>query len=311
MTALSILSTGPKIGAPAPMTRFREGIVRLRASASRARFSIRIGAAKNDPTSQSLMTWIMAAEFTLAGPCPRATSSRFAWYRTDGGIVVQIPPKEMRVATVGESRPSWVPADLYPFASHFEDINGSRVHYLDEGAGPPLILLHGNPTWSFLYRDVIAGLRDRHRCIAVDYPGFGLSHAAPGYGYTPADHAQVVEDLILRLDLRGATLMVQDWGGPIGFAAATRHPDRFSGFVIGNTWAWPKSDLGTQVFSRLLGGPIGGWLILQRNFFVERIIPAGVRRTKLPEAVMNAYRGPFPTPESRRPVHVFPREILA
>ena len=115
------------------------------------------------------------------------------------------------MATVGDSRPSWVPADLYPFASHFEDINGSRVHYLDEGAGPPLILLHGNPTWSFLYRDVITGVRDRYRCIAVDYPGFGLSQAAPGYGYTPAEHAQVVEDLIVRLDLRGATLMVQDW----------------------------------------------------------------------------------------------------
>jgi len=115
----------------------------------------------------------------------------------------------------------------------------------------------------------------------------------------------------VRLDLHGATLMVQDWGGPIGLEVATRHPDRFSAFVIGNTWAWPKSDLGTQVFSRLLGGPIGGWLILQRNFFVERIIPAGVRRKKLSGAVMNAYRGPFPTPESRRPVHVFPREILA
>jgi haloalkane dehalogenase len=89
---------------------------------------------------------------------------------------------------------------------------------------------------------VIAGLRDRYRCVAIDYPGTGLSHAAPGYGYTPAEHADVVEALIVRLDLRGATLMVQDWGGPIGFAVATRHPDRFSAFVIGNTWAWPKFD---------------------------------------------------------------------
>lgn len=215
------------------------------------------------------------------------------------------------MVTDGESRPGWVPTDLYPFASHYEEINGSRVHYVDEGAGPPLILLHGNPTWSFLYRNLILSLRDQYRCIAFDYPGFGLSEAAPGYGYTPAEHAEVLEDLVLRLDLRDATLMVQDWGGPVGFAVATRHPDRFSAFVIGNTWAWPKSDPGTQVFSRLLGGPIGGWLILQRNFFVERIIPAGVRRTKLPAAVMDAYRGPFPTPQSRRPVHVFPREILA
>src|SRR5205807_2507442 len=95
------------------------------------------------------------------------------------------------------------------------------------------------------------------------------------------------------------------------FAAATTHPDRFAAFVIGNTWAWPKSDFGTQFFSRLMGGPIGGFLILRRNAFVERIIPGGVRRKQLPEEVMDAYRGPFPTPESRRPMHVFPHEILA
>jgi haloalkane dehalogenase len=92
---------------------------------------------------------------------------------------------------------------------------------------------------------------------------------------------------------------------------ATRHPDPFAAFVIGNTWAWPNSNLATQMFSRVLGGRIGGWLILRRNFFVERIIPVGIGRKKLPEAVMDAYRGPFPTPQSRRPVHVFPREILA
>jgi len=106
-------------------------------------------------------------------------------------------------------------------------------------------------------------------------------------------------------------MMVQDWGGPIGFAVAARHPERFAAFVIGNTWAWPKSDPGTQLFSRLLGGPIGRRLIAQRNLFVERILPAGVRRVKLGDAVMNAYRGPFPTPRSRRPTAVFPREILA
>ncbi len=185
------------------------------------------------------------------------------------------------------------------------------MHYVDEGEGPPLLLLHGNPTWSFLYREIIKGVRDRFRCVAPDYPGFGLSRAPAGYGYKPAEHAAVIERLVEQLDLRGATMMGQDWGGPIGFSVATRHPDRFAAFVIGNTWAWPKADLGTQVFSRLMGGPIGGHLILRRNFFVEKIVPGGVRRRELPLAVMDAYRGPFPTQASRRPVHVFPREILA
>jgi haloalkane dehalogenase len=204
-----------------------------------------------------------------------------------------------------------VPEDLYPFEDRFADVDGVRVHYVDEGSGPPLLLLHGNPTWSFLYRDVIKGLRGSYRCIAPDHPGFGLSKTVPpGYGYTPAEHARVLEELILQLDLSGLTMMVQDWGGPIGFAAATRQPERFDAFVIANTWAWPKSDPGTQVFSRLLGGPIGGHFILKRNFFVEKILPGAMRRRTLDDTVMNAYRGPFLDPQSRTPVHVFPREIL-
>jgi haloalkane dehalogenase len=209
------------------------------------------------------------------------------------------------------TRPPWVPDDLYPFEDRWVDVAGARVHLVDEGSGPPLLLLHGNPTWSFLYRDVVRGLRDRFRCLAVDLPGFGLSQPPRGFGFTPAEHARVVGALVAHLDLADVTLMVQDWGGPIGFDVATRAPERFRAFVLGNTWAWPKADPGTQVFSRLLGGPVGRRLIAQRNLFVERVLPAGVRRGPLPAPVMAAYRGPFPTPGSRRPTAVFPREILA
>ena len=143
------------------------------------------------------------------------------------------------------ARPAWIPEDLYPFEDRYSELDGSRVHYVEEGSGPPLLLLHGNPTWSFLYREIIKGLAGSYRCIAVDLPGFGLSRAAPGFAFTPREHARVIEQLLLQLDLNGVTMMVQDWGGPIGFAAATRHPERFAAFVIGNTWAWPKADLGT------------------------------------------------------------------
>jgi haloalkane dehalogenase len=205
-----------------------------------------------------------------------------------------------------------VPDELYPFHDRYVDVAGCDVHYVDEGtAGPPLLMLHGNPTWSFLYREIIKGLRDRRRCIALDYPGFGLSVPRRGYGFTPREHAEVVERFVERLDLSDVTLMVQNWGGPIGFAVATRHAERFAAFVVGNTWAWPKGDPGTQLFSRLLGGPIGRRLIANRNLFVERILPGGVRRGPLPDAVMDAYRGPFPTPASRRPTAVLPQQILA
>ena len=106
-------------------------------------------------------------------------------------------------------------------------------------------------------------------------------------------------------------MMVQDWGGPWVRGGGYRHPERFAAFVIGNTWAWPKADPGTQLFSRLLGGPLGSYLILHRNFFIENILANNVKLRKLPDVVMDAYRGPFPTAESRRPMHVFPREILA
>jgi len=201
--------------------------------------------------------------------------------------------------------------ELYPFEGRFQDIQGCRVHYLDEGTGPVLLLLHGNPTWSFLYRDIIKGLRDRYRCIVPDYPGFGLSTAPPEYGYTPEEHARIIEQLILDLDLNDTTLMVQDWGGPIGLGVAGLHPDRFRALVIGNTWAWRvNGDPHFEMFSRIFGGLPGRFMIPRFNAFVNLLIPAGVKRKKLPPEIMAAYRGPFKTRESRWPTFVFPRSIL-
>jgi haloalkane dehalogenase len=210
-------------------------------------------------------------------------------------------------------RPRWVDSELYPFEDRWAEVAGHKLHYVDEGDGPPLLMIHGNPTWSFTWRDVIRGLRDRYRCIAVDLPGFGLSKQRPaGYSYTPPEHADVIERLVQQLDLRDVTLLTQDWGGPIGFAVAVRNPDRFSAFVIGNTWAWPMTgNRGARFFSGVLGSRLGRWMIERRNLFVERILPAGTRDGKLPDDVMAMYRGPFPTPQSRLPVSVLPKQIIA
>lgn len=206
--------------------------------------------------------------------------------------------------------PSWLSADLYPFESRYADLDGCTVHYVDEGSGPVILFLHGNPTWSFLWRDVIRGLRDSFRCIAIDYPGFGLSWAQPGYAYTAAEHAAAVEQLVTELDLRDVTLAAQDWGGPIGLRVATRQPDRFRGFVLGNTWAWPVNGVfHFEAFSRVLGNPVGKAVIKHANAFVNVMIPLGTA-TRLPDEVMAAYRGPFATPAERRPTWELPREIL-
>ncbi len=208
-------------------------------------------------------------------------------------------------------RPEWVSAALFPYQSHFIDVEGSRLHYVDEGDGPILLLLHGNPTWSFLYRHVIAALRHRFRCIALDLPGFGLSRPAPGYRFTPAEHATVVERFVTELRLSSFTPVVHDWGGPIGLAVAARHPELVRALVICNTFAWPaQGDRHFEWFSKLMGGPLGRLAIRRLNAFVNFIVPAGTRRHLSP-AEMAHYRRPFPTPDARTPTHVFPREILA
>lgn len=211
-----------------------------------------------------------------------------------------------------EHRPTWVDERLFPFDSHFVEIDGANVHYIDEGSGPIFLALHGNPTWSFLYRHIVHGLKDRFRCVALDHPGFGLSTAPPGYGYTPAEHSRVLEGFLEALDLRDITLMVQDWGGPIGFAAAMRHPARFRAFVIGNTWGWPvNGQINYEWFSRLLGSRFaGGFLIKRLDFFTRVFMRTLIRRRSLTAAEWAMYRRPHASPQSRAPVHVLPREIL-
>ena len=206
----------------------------------------------------------------------------------------------------------WLDRTLFPYEQQRLRVDGHELAYVDEGDGPPLLMLHGNPTWSFVYRDLIAGLRDGYRCVAPDLPGFGFSTAAAGFTFRPAEHARVIEHFVEALDLRDVTLVVQDWGGPIGLWSAARHPERYRALVLANTFAWPANgDLHFELFSRLMGGPLGRELILRFNAFVNLLIPAGTKRTGPPSAVMAAYRGPFPDRGSRLPTAVLPREILA
>lgn len=214
-------------------------------------------------------------------------------------------------------RPAWVDDDLFPFESRFVEVDGCVVHYVDEGPveldaedAPTLLLLHGNPTWSFLYRDLIPLLSGRFRCVALDYPGMGLSSARPGYGYTPGEHSAVVEQVVDALGLRDVIPVVQDWGGPIGLGWAGRRPDLVRGLVVGNTWAWPaRWDPWFGVFSFVMGGPLTRGLVRRRNLFVELMLPAGHAARPLTPEVRDQWRGPYPTPESREPTVVFPEQI--
>jgi haloalkane dehalogenase len=199
---------------------------------------------------------------------------------------------------------------LYPFQSRWFDSSQGRIHYIDEGNGPPILLCHGNPTWSFLYRNIVIALRDRFRCVAPDYLGFGLSDRPAGFGYKVDEHAGVVGELVDHLGLEGYLTMGQDWGGPIGMAVAVERAERVRGVILGNTWFWPTDELTTKVFSHVMGSPPMQWAILHRNFFVERLIPAGTAH-RPSAAVMQHYRAVQPNAAARKGVAEMPKQILA
>ena len=198
----------------------------------------------------------------------------------------------------------------YPFESRFVHVGGTVLHYVDEGRGPILLMLHGNPAWSFIYRHAILALKDRYRCVAIDLPGFGLSEAGGVYGYRPEDHSAAVGEALAILGIREATLIANDWGGPIGLGAMLRSSGRITRLILGNTWAWPvNGDLHYEAFSRIMGGPLGRWGGKHFAVFVNGFMPMAMKRRTLSEDEMRAYRAPFGG-KSRLPMHVLAASIL-
>ena len=135
----------------------------------------------------------------------------------------------------------------YPYQSRFCEIGGHRMAYLDEGSGPPLVMVHGNPSWSYLYRNLIAGLRDRYRCIAPDHLGCGFSDKPQDYPYRLANHVDNLDRLLESLAIERCILVVHDWGGAIGMGWAVRHPERVAGVVVLNTAAFRSDRLPLRI----------------------------------------------------------------
>jgi haloalkane dehalogenase len=206
--------------------------------------------------------------------------------------------------------PFRIPRELFPVEHRFLDLDGARIHYVDEGSGSTLLLLHGNPTWSFLYRKIIAALKDEYRCVALDFPGYGMSTAAPGYGFTPREHSQILERFVERLGLTDLAIMVQDWGGPIGLGFAGRRPELVRGFIIGNTWAWPQHEPRIRAFSWIMGGPIGKALTWGFNFVPRFFFSRGFARP-VDRDVLDAYLAPWRDRSRRAPAVIAPRQLVA
>jgi haloalkane dehalogenase len=189
----------------------------------------------------------------------------------------------------------------------------SEMAYVDTGRGDPVVFLHGNPTFSSLWRNVIPAVTPVGRCLAPDLIGMGDSGKAPSGSYRLVDHARYLDAWFDALDLRRVVLVGHDWGSALGFWWAQRHPDRVRGLAYMEAivrplaWAeWPEN--ARKVF-QLMRSPAGEELVLQKNVFVERILPASVMRG-LTDDEMAAYRRPWREPgEGRRPMLTWPREI--
>lgn len=206
---------------------------------------------------------------------------------------------------------SWIDPQEYPFTSHFLDLDAGRMHYIDEGSGPPIVMVHGTPTWSFLYRHLIKDLSSHYRCIAMDHIGFGLSDKPPRWSYQPEDHAKHVHALIDHLALRDMVLVVHDFGGPIGLSYAIEHPDTIRGLVLFNTWMWSlQENMLAMLASTTMNSPLGELLYLYLNWAPEILIKIATgNREELTRPIQQHYAKPFTNPAERHGPWTFARAL--
>jgi haloalkane dehalogenase len=200
---------------------------------------------------------------------------------------------------------------LYPFASHTLPLDSWRYHYLDEGSGEPLLMVHGNPTWSFYWRNLILAFRDRYRVVAPDHMGCGWSDKPQAYPYCLSTHISNLVQLIEHLDLRAATLLVHDWGGAIGLGAALRVPDRVARLILFNTGAYPPPFIPWRI--RICRTPwLGRWAIRRLNLFARAALRMAVhQRERMTQEVRAGLLAPYDSWEHRVAIDQFVADIPA
>ncbi len=204
----------------------------------------------------------------------------------------------------------------FPYESKFIEILGSRMHYVEAGAGDPILLLHGNPTSSYLWRNVIPYLESRGRVIAVDLVGFGKSDK-PDIPYRFDDHSRYLEEFIRKMELQNITLVVHDWGSALGLNYASRNEDNVKGVAFMEAFVPPAlpvtsyEAMGSRLeplFRKMRDPEEGPVMLIDNNAFIELMLPGAVVR-EMSEEEMNVYRAPFLDPDDRKPILVWPLEV--
>ncbi len=200
----------------------------------------------------------------------------------------------------------------FPFESKYAEIHGSKIHYIDEGSGDPILFLHGNPTSCYLWRNIIPYLIPQGRCIALDLIGMGKSDK-PDLDYRFFDHSKYVEGFIDKLDLSNITLVIHDWGSGLGFHYAMKHESKIKGIAFMEAlikpMQWEDFPSGFRIgFKLFRTAGIGWFMISVMNMFVNQILPQSIVR-KLSTEEKDYYGNPYKTVKSRKPVRQWPCEI--
>lgn len=198
---------------------------------------------------------------------------------------------------------------LYPFASHYLQLDSLRYHYLDEGSGQPLLMVHGNPTWSFYWRNLVSAFRDRFRAVVPDHIGCGLSDKPQDYPYRLPQHIENLVRLIEHLDLSNISLLVHDWGGAIGLGAALRLPGRVARIILFNTGAYPPPFVPFRI--RICRTPIlGPWAVRKLNLFARAALRMAVhKRARMTPVVRAGLLAPYDSWENRVAIYRFVADI--
>jgi len=207
--------------------------------------------------------------------------------------------------------PAWIDRAEYPFATRRLVVEGVGVSYVDEGHGPTLLMVHGTPSWSFLYRHLVRELRGAFRCVVPDLPGFGLSDRPPGDACRPADQARRLTAFIDSLGLKDVTLVVHDFGGPIGLAHAIERPANVRRLVLFNTWMWSLAGHRQLEWpARLMSTALGRLLYERVGFSVHVLWRRAVRDARYTPAVHAHYAKALGDRGARHASWVYARELL-
>lgn len=256
-------------------------------------------------------TFLLTTAAVLLTACGQSTDSS-----SDDAPITTVSVEDTVPDAVTTDAPKSISAS-FPFEKKFVEVNGSEMAYVDEGEGPVVLFLHGNPTSSYLWRNIIPYAADNHRAIAVDLIGMGDS-AKPDIGYTFVEHAEYLDAFVAELGLTDITLVIHDWGSVLGLRYARLNENNVRGVafmeaIIPPSMPAPSFEaMGPEIgdlFRNLRTPGVGEEMVLQNNFFVETVLPQfGVARDLTEEEMAN-YRRPYPTPESRKPTLVWPRQI--